>query len=287
MAGRGCVWRGLSVSGQVCSFFLRLFHWGAKQLYLSVYCEVKAPMLRQRSRLDASVCPARQHPSGIKSPLGRTASTNPYHLHHTDFTTACTAFCKPAFWCVELFPINTHRADALIDTDNRCLSAVSLGCGDWHPVWLRSIRGARPLCYRTRGLVSPGSGVKLPSNSPRWMNRRCYMWTGCQNDFVIFSSVRHLKMLTHCVWGTDVLLEVMEAFSLFLFSFLLQTAFIRLGVHSSVRIPISPATDVSWHFLPRRTFRSADQEPSLNIHSLSRILSLTLHVFFILYCLFL
>lgn len=150
---------------------------------------------------------------------------------------------------VELFPINTHRADALIDTDNCCLSAVSL----WHPVWLWSIRGACPLCYHTRGLVSPGSEVKLPSNSPRWMNRRCYMWTGCQNNLVISSSLRCLKMLTHCVWGTDVLLEVMEAFSLFFF---LQTAFIHLSVHSSVRISISPAIVVSWHFPPLRTFLS-------------------------------
>lgn len=81
-----------------------------------------------------------------------------------------------------------------------------------------------------RGLVSPGSRAKLPSNSPRWMNRRCYMWTGCQNDLVISLSLRCLKMLTHCVWGTNVSLEVMEAFSLFF----LQTAFISWSVHSSV-----------------------------------------------------
>ena len=155
---------------------------------------------------------------------------------------------------VELFPINTHRADALIDTDNCCLAAVTLGCGDWHPVWLliNKWRVARPcpLCYHTRGPgppppPPPGSGVKLPSSSHGWMNRRCYMWTGCQNDFVISPSLRCLKMLTHCVWGTDVLLEVMEAFSLFFF----VPPFICLNVHSGVRLPSSPAT-VSWHFLP-------------------------------------
>lgn len=100
----------------------------------------------------------------------------------------------------------------------------------------------------------PSSPVKLPSNSPRWVNRRCYMWTGCQNDFVISPSLRCLKMLTHCVWGTNVLLEVMEAFSLFFCFF--QTAFICLSVHSSVRNSISPATDVSWHFLPTHDFLS-------------------------------
>lgn len=40
------------------------------------------------------------------------------------------------------------------------------------------------------------------------------------------------------------------------FFFLLQTPFIRLSVHSSVRISISPATDVSWHLLPTHGFLS-------------------------------
>lgn len=43
----------------------------------------------------------------------------------------------------------------------------------------------------------------------------------------------------------------MEAFSLFF-----KGAFICLSVHSSVRISISPATDVSWHFLNTPDFLS-------------------------------
>lgn len=99
------------------------------------------------------------------------------------------------------------------------------------------------------------------------MNRRCYMWTGCQNDFVISPSLRCLKMLTHCVWGTNVLLEVMEAFSLF-FSpfnslypfkcslecynlyFTCHRCLLALLVHSQ---------------LP---FRSSDPDPSLNLQTL-------------------
>ena len=244
---------------------------------------MKAPKVRQRPRphtpqsfLNSSICL-------VSSATGGTASTNPYCLDRTDSATACSAFCKSAFWWQ--FPLSScsksiHRADA-IDRDNCCLPAVSLGWGDWHPVWLWSISGAWrgaqarpcPLCYHTLGLVSSGCGVKLPSNSPRWMNRRCYMWTGCQNDSVNSPSLQCLKMLTHCVWGsTSVSLEVMEAFSLFFsnslypfkcslecynFYFTCQRCLLALSAHSQLH------------------FRSSDLDLSLNLQTLFRIFSFT------------
>lgn len=240
------------------SCLLHIIQHAIKQLCLPVYYELKAPRVRQRPRLDTSVFPDLQCLTGMDRRSG--TATNPYlvdhacRLHHRLLNLLSIGILM-TIPSVELFPINTHRADTFIHADKCCLPAVSLGCGDWHPVWLWSISGARcgaqarpcPLCFNTRGLVSPGSWVKLPSNSPRWMNRRCYMWTGCQNDFVISSSLRCLKMLTHCFLGSNVLLKVMEAFSLF---FPLQTPFIHLSVRSSVRISVSPATDVYWYFLP-------------------------------------
>lgn len=80
--------------------------------------------------------------------------------------------------CVELFPINTHRADASADTDNRCRPRCVSGPRRLTPCRTRIDTALPALLYTHEGLVCLGVGgggaAKLPGNSPRWTNRRCY-----------------------------------------------------------------------------------------------------------------
>lgn len=128
---------------------------------------------------------------------------------------------------VRLFPINTQRADTLLDTDNCCLPAVSLGYRDWHPVWIWSIV-LHVLAHKLSSTLpvfrSEHSAITHWSRFPQQRGK-----TAQQLPKVDESEMLHVNWLskwfchllfslvfkdagTQC-FGYQVLLKVVEAFS--------------------------------------------------------------------------
>lgn len=226
---------------QECLLTNCLLHWCGRTKYLLIF---KIQVLTQ------SCCCGRKRPkpgSGEKDRPDASSSDgqgweqqqNLYRqdtLHPPPAQPVCKIGILMTIAAVGTWARSIRRvADASTDTDNRCSSAVGLSFAETDTLSDADRWGARARALphsavaHARSLAldpspqlppSPASlqpSAKLPSNSPRCANRRCYMWTGCQNDSVNPQPARWcLKMLTHCVWGTNVLLEVMEAFSLFL-----------------------------------------------------------------------
>lgn len=174
----------------------------------------------------------------------RGEQQNPYR-QDTPHQPPAQPFCKigilMAIGAVESCPINTHRANALIDTDNCCLAAVGLRFAETDTLSDSDRWGAQawpcPTLRSHAGLSPPPHTHTLPSKTAQQLPKVCESemlhvnWLSKRFCHPL-PSLRCLKMLTHCVWGTNVLLEVMEAFSLFLVFFF--PSFFRISVHSSV-----------------------------------------------------